>query len=248
MNASLNDPFDPHKMEADKEFKKSYNNYATSDLRNSSSKLDFENHETFENFSRSGFASQFTYEGASATLGTRDVRGQEVRDLPLQSQALVRANEEHVVHSLQSLEYVLKLCIPGRVEYLTTSELLPKVDDRKLAIFDMDETLIHTLYKRNKNSQEMKETELEYDAKVPIVNADGSLRYLFINIRPYVMEVLRLLKRNFRIAVFTASLKTYADAILDYLDPEGEVFEARYYRHHCHVTQDRVYIKDLRIF
>ena len=57
-----------------------------------------------------------------------------------------------------------------------------------------------------------------------------------------------MLKKWYKIVVFTASLSTYANAILDYLDPNNEVFEGRYYRGHCHITKDRVYIKDLRIF
>ena len=96
----------------------------------------------------------------------------------------------------------------------------------------MDETLIHTLYKRYKNSSEMKEINMDYDAKIPITNADGSIRYLFINIRPYALEVLKLLKKWYKIVVFTASLSTYANAILDHLDPNDEIFEGRYYRQH----------------
>lgn len=121
----------------------------------------------------------------------------------------------------------------------------------------MDETLVHTLYKTNsKNLSQndiiskhgFKDVTMIYDAQVPIRNADGSIRYLFINIRPHVMEVLKMLKKWYKIVVFTASLSTYANAILDYLDPNNEVFEGRYYRNHCYITKDRVYIKDLRIF
>jgi hypothetical protein len=32
--------------------------------------------------------------------------------------------------------------------YVPSYEMIWKTDDRKLAIFDMDETLIHTLYKK----------------------------------------------------------------------------------------------------
>lgn len=154
------------------------------------------------------------------------------RGLPEQSQVMIRSNEEHVVHALQSLEYVSNINPPKEGEYLKSSDACERKDNRKLAVFDMDETLVHTLYKRNQISKEMKETTMEYDAKVPIKNADGSIRYLFINIRPYAMEVLKLLKPYYKIVVFTASLSTYANAILNYLDPNNEVFEGRYYRNH----------------
>jgi TFIIF-interacting CTD phosphatase-like protein len=60
----------------------------------------------------------------------------------------------------------------------------------------------------------------------------GREKYICINIRPFVMDVLKELRKNFRIAIFTASVRAYADTILDFLDPEGEIFEARYYREH----------------
>lgn len=48
--------------------------------------------------------------------------------------------------------------------------------------------------------------------------------------------------------VFTASHPSYANTILDYFDPRGELIQARFYRDSCHSTIDRVHIKDLRIF
>jgi TFIIF-interacting CTD phosphatase-like protein len=61
------------------------------------------------------------------------------------------------------------------------------------------------------------------------------------------MEVLRALKEYYRIAIFTASVKAYADTILDFLDPNNEIFEARLYREHC-TSAKSVHVKDLRLF
>ena len=47
--------------------------------------------------------------------------------------------------------------------------------------------------------------------------------------------------------MFTASHKSYADVVLDYLDPKGELIEYRMYRDSCTQTEEGVYIKDLRI-
>ena len=68
-----------------------------------------------------------------------------------------------------------------------------------------------------------------------------------INIRPYVMECLEEANQNFQVIVFTASHQTYADAILDYLDPNRELIQHRLYRQHCILTREGYYIKDLRI-
>lgn len=46
--------------------------------------------------------------------------------------------------------------------------------------------------------------------------------------------------------VFTASESCYADAVLDYLDPENRLFQHRLYREHCSSFEEG-YIKDLRI-
>ena len=66
--------------------------------------------------------------------------------------------------------------------------------------------------------------------------------------RPYVKEILKLLKKHYRIAVFTASISSYADAILNFIDPHNEIFEARYYRTHCLTTKERIHIKDMKLF
>jgi CTD small phosphatase-like protein 2 len=51
-----------------------------------------------------------------------------------------------------------------------------------------------------------------------------------INLRPYLMQCLQEANKNFQVVVFTASHQVYADAILDYIDPENEMFQYRMYR------------------
>jgi CTD small phosphatase-like protein 2 len=50
------------------------------------------------------------------------------------------------------------------------------------------------------------------------------------------------------VAVFTASLKCYADPIIDYLDKDKTLIQHRIYRESCFMPRKNVYIKDLRIF
>ena len=54
--------------------------------------------------------------------------------------------------------------------------------------------------------------------------------------------------KYFQVGVFTASHQSYADAILDFIDPEHVVFSFRLYRDSCLKTTDGYYVKDLRIF
>ena len=50
-----------------------------------------------------------------------------------------------------------------------------------------------------------------------------------------------------QVVIFTASHQTYADAILDYLDPDNKFFQYRMYRQHCVLTPEGLYVKDLRV-
>jgi CTD small phosphatase-like protein 2 len=77
---------------------------------------------------------------------------------------------------------------------------------------------------------------------------NGEVATAGINIRPYVMECLRRAASMFQVVVFTASHASYADVVLDILDPNNEIFEMRLYRDSCVRTNDGVYVKDLRIF
>lgn len=47
--------------------------------------------------------------------------------------------------------------------------------------------------------------------------------------------------------VFTASHYCYANEILDYLDPEGDLIHHRLYRDHCSLSPSGYFVKDLRI-
>ena len=70
-----------------------------------------------------------------------------------------------------------------------------------------------------------------------------------VNIRPYARECLEAANKHFQVVVFTASEKDYADPIIDYLDPDHTLIQARFYRQSCYrTTNPDLYVKDLRIF
>lgn len=97
VNASLNDPFDANKMIIED----STRNFSlhNAELRSSASKIDMENHHSIENAIYSKLP---VYQ-----LNINDLdfeNSEEQADMPVQSQEIVRRNEEHVVMTLQSLE------------------------------------------------------------------------------------------------------------------------------------------------
>lgn len=71
-------------------------------------------------------------------------------------------------------------------------------------MLDLDETLIH--FKEVDNSQ------------------------TFL-VRPYCHEFLREMSKHYEIVIFTASVKQYADTILDIIDKESSISH-RLYRQH----------------
>ena len=111
--------------------------------------------------------------------------------------------------------------------------------DKKTIILDMDETLIHCVENPN----------MESDAKLSIkLTVGGENIEAGINIRPFVNSTLKELNKYFEVIVFTASHSSYANVVLDYLDPTGELIHHRLYREHCFLaTNQGPYVKDLRI-
>lgn len=113
---------------------------------------------------------------------------------------------------------------------------------KRLAIFDLDETLVHCNVKDTKKS----------DHVIPITLPSGGRAKVGLNVRPFWKEALIEIKKNYSIIVYTASHQSYADSVIDFLDPNHELIEHRLYRHNCVKVQmdtgDSIYVKDLRIF
>ena len=118
---------------------------------------------------------------------------------------------------------------------------LPAEDkNKKIAIFDLDETLIHCTGKDISNPQYIIDVTLPSKITMKIG----------INTRPNWKEAIEMIQKQYIIAVFTASYQSYADAVLDFIDPEKKYFKYRLYRHHCsrvNINSTPCYIKDLSI-
>ena len=163
-------------------------------------------------------------------------------------QKMTNIQEIHNFHEYtkKCMEIVSKMKMPD-VSTLTKQFVsLPFENDiaygrKRLAIFDLDETLIHCELKDIQSAQ--KQIKIKISASIE--------RTVGLNIRPNYKETIEKLKENYHVVMFTASLQKYADAIMDEIDPNRELFEYRMYRNNC--TQIKVdnqiyYIKDLRVF
>ena len=119
----MNDPIDNLKLNLEllSPEKSSNKKGDTYDLRNSVSKVDFENYEPFENMHET-LNTALNIEDDANPILAEDSDSNVINGLPSQSQAMIRSNEEHVVHCLQSLEYTSKLTPPSEGEYLSGLE------------------------------------------------------------------------------------------------------------------------------
>lgn len=121
--------------------------------------------------------------------------------------------------------------------------------DKKIALFDLDETIVHCIGEINiKNLDSLSR---QSDAKLKVCLPGGKKEVTIgINIRPFWKEALEKIKDKYHIVAFTASHESYADSVLNYLDPQQKYFEYRLYRAHCVlcvIDDMKFYVKDLKI-
>ena len=149
---------------------------------------------------------------------------------------------ELLVHIYQSINFLQNLDIDEEQVIEKQIEVeFKKKNVTKLLLLDLDETLVHCVKKPNPLRPPM--------VKIDITAPNGNLiKDVGFNIRPQCRELLVSANKNYEVCVFTASTPQYADAIIDYLDPTGELIQHRFYRYSCIKTEGGEYIKDLRVF
>ena len=116
-----------------------------------------------------------------------------------------------------------------------------KNNNKKILILDLDETLVHSSFQ-----------PLGLDHNNKIIEPDIFLKILFDNkyynlyvlTRPYINEFLKEMNKLFIIYIFTASIKEYANPLLNEID-KNHIITKRFFRDSCTVTKDGKYIKNL---
>ena len=123
--------------------------------------------------------------------------------------------------------------------------ILPETNKIHTVLLDLDETLIHSDFEFNENESDDHQVETKilsfYDKDV------GENVKFKVYLRPGIRNFLEEVSKYFQIGIFTASIKEYADEVLNFLDPENKLFSFKCYRDSC-IKVGRSYIKDLRIF
>ena len=130
-------------------------------------------------------------------------------------------------------------------EFLNTDENGIKYD--KIISFYSEIETFSFVNKNNKDydtenitDDDSKEDLKEYENK-KILNKVG------IFLRPKVKEFLEKVSKYFEVGIFTASVPEYADAAINYLDPENKFIKFRLYRNNCVDVKDMLRVKNLKI-
>ena len=118
---------------------------------------------------------------------------------------------------------------------------LLKNSKKKILLLDLDETLIHADF----NNEYVNNKTNKYD-KIISFEDENEIISVGIFIRNGLNIFLKELSKDFTIGIFTASYKNYADAIIDYIDPNKNYIKFRLYRDNC-IQFNNISIKDLRI-
>jgi Dullard-like phosphatase family protein len=113
--------------------------------------------------------------------------------------------------------------------------------EKALAVFDLDETLIH---------RELEDFD-DCDKVINVSLPDVDKNQIGIYLRPLLTESLKRISQNYILVLFTASQQVYADKVLELIDPDNQLFVKRLYRESCRVAtleDETIYVKDLNIF
>ena len=156
---------------------------------------------------------------------------------PVESSFNIQGNyQDYISQVIRSLSPLTKIDFTPFIQERLV--LLPEYNKKKTLLLDLDETLIHA---------DFDERYVEHHKKISFKFQDEEVS-VDIFIRPGAKEFLKKCAEIFEVFIFTASKKEYADACIDYLDPDRKIIKHRLYRDSCIPVNNKTYIKDLRIF
>ncbi|CAE7938259.1 Ctdspl2, partial [Symbiodinium necroappetens] len=118
--------------------------------------------------------------------------------------------------------------LPALPHSVGTRPFLPAtwpLEAKPTLVLDLDETLVHCC--RGSSPVDIirpPDLQVEFDDVV------GSGRVYY---RPFAQIFLEVISRTFEVVIFTASQQSYADQVIDALDPKRAFVAHRLYRQHC---------------
>ena len=148
------------------------------------------------------------------------------------------------ISKLNKLNFENALLDPQSYLNMNRNEITRNVvSGKKVVLLDLDETLIHGDFQE----EYLNDIDHPYDKIIKFTSLDEQEEVsVGIFIRNGVQKFLEEISKIFDIGIFTASSKDYADAVINYLEPNNEFIKFRLYRNSC-IKVNNISIKDLRI-
>ena len=148
------------------------------------------------------------------------------------------------ISKLNKLNFEYALLDPQLYLNMNRNEITRNfVSGKKVVLLDLDETLIHGDFQE----EYLNDIDHLYDKIIKFTSLDEQEEVsVGIFVRNGVQKFLEEISKIFDIGIFTASSKDYADAVINYLDPNNEFIKFRLYRNSC-IKVNNISIKDLRI-
>jgi len=121
-----------------------------------------------------------------------------------------------------ALHFLVALDVPEQGMSWGAPVLGAASEDRLTLVLDLDETLAHC------RLEPLSAPRHSFCVRFEESKATG-----YVYVRPFARLFLEIVSRLFEVVVFTASSQSYADQVLNRLDPEGRFISTRLYRQHC---------------
>ncbi|PLW45688.1 hypothetical protein PCASD_07073 [Puccinia coronata f. sp. avenae] len=128
-------------------------------------------------------------------------------------------------------------------------QLLPRRN--KTLVLDLDETLIHSTSRLGgigggKSWSTQANSSAGLKVRVVEVVLDGRIVVYHVYKRPWVDFFLKTVSSWYTVVIFTASMREYADPVIDWLDQGRGLIEGRLFRESCTNIKGS-YVKDLTV-
>lgn len=96
----------------------------------------------------------------------------------------------------------------------------------KVLILDMDETMLHARFLQNEQQEKDDDGDFVFtltsqsEGSADVEGTPSDSLKVSIKMRPFLDMALDFLAKYYEICVFTAGTQDYADAALDFIDPD----------------------------
>lgn len=112
----------------------------------------------------------------------------------------------------------------------------PELDGRPprpTLVLDLDETLVHCHRPDSRGARSASSSAALASRPADLIVQFDESSFGNVHFRPFVHFFLKVASKAFELVVFTASQQSYADKVIDALDPTGAFISHRLYRQHC---------------